>query len=109
TATTMVSGAVTITATGVTTSTPSEVCVTGKGDSNFGGLCSFSCNFGYCPKPCTCTEFGTPVPPPAMPPPPVTGDNGVPLPGEDDSYLGLCSFACNHGYCPGGACTKTSS
>jgi hypothetical protein len=22
----------------------------------------------------------------------------------DNSYLGLCSFACNHGYCPNTAC-----
>jgi hypothetical protein len=26
------------------------------------------------------------------------------LAGEDSSYLGLCSFACNHGYCPSTAC-----
>jgi hypothetical protein len=30
---------------------------------------------------------------------------GVPLPGEDSSYSGLCSFACDHGYCPPTACT----
>ncbi|KAH8800156.1 hypothetical protein F5884DRAFT_904863 [Xylogone sp. PMI_703] len=193
TATATASGTATNTATGVATSTPLGVCVAGKGDGNFAGLCSFSCNFGYCPKPCTCTELGAQVPPPAgnattgypaagltpdyiplcsytcshgycpdgacttnqdsssvsgdvcnaglglvanqvglcsftcnygycpapvcictsygdqVPPPPVTGDDGVPLPGEDDSYLGLCSFACNHGYCPGGACTIASS
>lgn len=37
-------------------------------------------------------------------PPPETGVVGSPLTGEDDSYLGLCSYACDHGYCPDTAC-----
>ena len=79
----------------------STVCVAGTGPGNYIGLCSFCCNYGYCPPgPCTCTAYGNPVPTP-----PTTGANGVPLPGEDNSYLGLCSFACNHGYCPPTACT----
>lgn len=47
---------------------------------------------GYCPPgPCTCTSYGQP-----NTPPPETGTQGYPLDGEDDSYLGLCSFDCNH-------------
>ncbi|KAH8595187.1 putative alpha-1,3-glucanase/mutanase [Bisporella sp. PMI_857] len=85
------------------TSAPGNVCIAGKGDANYAGLCSFCCNFGYCPPgPCTCTAYGTQVPPP-----PETGDVGKPLPGLGDSYLGLCSYACNHGYCPDTACTKS--
>ncbi|EED20417.1 alpha-1,3-glucanase/mutanase, putative [Talaromyces stipitatus ATCC 10500] len=85
-----------------TTTQPSttEVCIAGTGPGNYVGLCSFCCNYGYCPPgPCTCTQSGAPVPTP-----PVTGTVGVPLANEDDSYLGLCSFACNHGYCPDTAC-----
>ncbi|PSS06984.1 carbohydrate-binding module family 24 protein [Amorphotheca resinae ATCC 22711] len=79
----------------------SGTCIAGTGSGNYVGLCSFCCNYGYCPPgPCTCTEYGT-----AIPAPPTTGTQGYPLPGEDDSYLGLCSFACNHGYCPSTACT----
>lgn len=49
-------------------------------------------NIGYCPPgPCTCTSYGQ-----ANTPPPETGTQGYPLDGEDDSYLGLCSFDCNH-------------
>ncbi|PQE15541.1 alpha-1,3-glucanase mutanase protein [Rutstroemia sp. NJR-2017a WRK4] len=80
--------------------TQPSVCIAGTGPGNYIGLCSFCCNFGYCPPgPCTCTAYGAPVPAP-----PTTGQNGYPLPGEDNSYLGLCSYACNHGYCPGTAC-----
>ncbi|KAH8817117.1 putative alpha-1,3-glucanase/mutanase [Xylogone sp. PMI_703] len=79
---------------------PGQVCVAGTGPGNYAGLCNFCCNYGYCPPgPCTCTAFGSQVPPP-----PTNGRDGAPLPGEDDSYLGLCSFACNHGYCPPTAC-----
>lgn len=77
-----------------------KVCIAGTGSDNYVGLCSFCCTYGYCPAgPCTCTEYGDPVPSP-----PSTGARGAPLVGEDDSYLGLCSFACDHGYCPPTAC-----
>ena len=87
------------------TQTSGQVCIAGTGPGNYVGLCSFCCNYGYCPGsggtagPCICTAYGSPVPTP-----PVTGIDGVPLPGEDSSYSGLCSFACNHGYCPSTAC-----
>jgi hypothetical protein len=35
----------------------------------------------------------------------VSNTPGFPLPGEDVSYVGLCKFTCNHGYCPEAACT----
>ncbi|KAJ6181576.1 hypothetical protein N7485_000218 [Penicillium canescens] len=79
-----------------------SVCVAGSGSENYIGLCTFCCNFGYCPPgPCLCNAYGDPVPTP-----PTTGAHGMPLVGEDDSYLGLCSFACNHGYCPPTACRE---
>jgi hypothetical protein len=85
-------------------SSPTGTCIAGTGSGNLEGLCSFSCNYGYCPAgPCTCTATGSPAAAP-----PTTGVQGYPLPGEDDSYPGLCSFACNHGYCPATACTTTS-
>ncbi|KAJ5532968.1 alpha-1-3-glucanase/mutanase [Penicillium frequentans] len=78
-----------------------QICTGGTGPGNYVGLCNFSCGYGYCPPgPCTCTQYGAPVPVP-----PSTEANGIPLPGEDDSYAGLCSFACGHGYCPPTACT----
>jgi len=91
------------TTTTTASSSPSSTgtCIAGSGTGNYAGLCSFCCNFGYCPPgPCTCTAYGNPVPTP-----PTTGVNGVPIAGEDASYDGLCSFACNHGYCPPTACT----
>ena len=78
-----------------------SVCVAGVGAGNYAGLCSFCCNYGYCPPgPCSCSEYGTQVSPPAA-----SWPVGYPVDGLDDSFLGLCSFACNHGYCPPAACT----
>ena len=42
------------------------------------------------PSPCTCTSTGDAVDPRHLP----QATAGYPLPGEDDSYLGLCSFDC---------------
>ncbi|KAH8820661.1 hypothetical protein F5884DRAFT_827017 [Xylogone sp. PMI_703] len=93
------------TATGAPTSTPSGVCVEGEGVDNFEGLCSFACNFGFCPKPCNCTSFGAQVPPP-----PANETMGYPAAGlVPDDYIALCSFTCAHGYCPDGACTADQS
>ncbi|EEA20869.1 hypothetical protein TMatcc_000870 [Talaromyces marneffei ATCC 18224] len=97
TTTTIITTKTTTTSTSTSTS---GTCIAGTGPGNYVGLCSFCCNFGYCPPgPCTCTAYGAPVPTP-----PVTGTVGLPLYNEDNSYLGLCSFACNHGYCPNTAC-----
>ncbi|KAJ5716734.1 hypothetical protein N7493_008645 [Penicillium malachiteum] len=83
----------------------STSCAGGTGDGNLSGLCAFACEYGYCPPgPCTCTSYGTPSPTPST-----TGEDGVPISGEDDEYEGLCSFCCNHGYCPSSACTTANS
>ncbi|KAL2126006.1 hypothetical protein VTI74DRAFT_1972 [Chaetomium olivicolor] len=37
-------------------------------------------------------------------PPNVTSTPGYPLPGKSASFRVLCSFACNHGYCPDTVC-----
>lgn len=36
-----------------------------------------------------------------------TGLAGYPLPGKSGSFAGLCSFDCNHGYCPDSVCGQT--
>lgn len=78
----------------------SQVCVSGSGPGNYGGLCSFCCNYGYCPSgPCTCNAYGS-----QKAAPPTTPVNGQPANGLDSSYSGLCSYACSHGYCPSSAC-----
>ncbi|QSZ34598.1 hypothetical protein DSL72_006192 [Monilinia vaccinii-corymbosi] len=82
-----------------------QTCVNGTGPDNYLGLCSFSCNFGYCPPPCSCSQFSST----AISPPPISNTGGYPLPGENADYAGLCSFTCNHGYCPPGACTTDIS
>ncbi|KAF7869886.1 hypothetical protein EAF04_004670 [Stromatinia cepivora] len=87
------------------TSPVGQTCVNGTGPGNYLGLCSFSCNFGYCPSPCTCLQFSAT----AVPAPPISNTPGFPLPGENADYTGLCGFTCNHGYCPEGACTTDSS
>ncbi|KAL1869088.1 hypothetical protein VTK73DRAFT_3366 [Phialemonium thermophilum] len=92
-------------ATSTATSTSSSVCTLGEGPGNFAGLCSFSCNFGFCPPPCNCTKHGDQIPPPP-------GDDTVGYPAaglEDENYYALCSFTCSHGYCPDGACTSDQS
>jgi len=102
TSTPVTTGPTTTTNPATTTTGTGGTCIGGTGPGNYVGLCSFCCNFGYCPPgPCTCTAYGAPIPTP-----PTVADDGRPLPGEDDSYLGLCSFACNHGYCPPTACQK---
>ncbi len=78
-------------------------CVSGTStsDLNMSGLCSFACNFGYCPESvCTCTAYGAQLPEPA-----VTGAAGYPAVGLGCGYYGLCQFTCSHGYCPPGACS----
>ncbi|CAD6446276.1 373a714b-f20b-4fa6-bc2c-b2c6c21641f5-CDS [Sclerotinia trifoliorum] len=97
-------GTKTSSATPSTTSPIGQTCVNGTGPGNYLGLCNFSCNFGYCPSPCTCLQFSST----AIPAPPITNTPGFPLPGENPDYTGLCSFTCNHGYCPEGACTTDS-
>ncbi|KAI9641740.1 hypothetical protein NHQ30_009596 [Ciborinia camelliae] len=105
------STSVSTTSTGTSSAAPSasspigQTCVNGTGPGNYLGLCNFSCNFGYCPSPCTCFQYSAT----AIPAPPISNTPGFPLPGENADYTGLCSFTCNHGYCPEGACTTDSA
>ncbi|ESZ91880.1 putative alpha-1,3-glucanase/mutanase [Sclerotinia borealis F-4128] len=92
--------------TSTTSSVPSGTCVAGTGPGNYVGLCSFTCDFGYCPAPCTCSSYAAT----GNAAPPVTNTPGYPLAGEDSTtYSGLCNFTCNHGYCPPTACTYNSN
>lgn len=70
-------------------------CNSGAGNGNLGGLCSFACNFGYCPiNNCSCTGEGVLNPAPPL-------DDSItafPIDGVYDN--GLCKFAAQHGYSP---------
>ncbi|RAL62884.1 hypothetical protein DID88_004725 [Monilinia fructigena] len=95
----------TTTTSSTTSAAQSGTCIVGTGPGNYVGLCSFSCNFGYCPAPCTCSSYAAN----GNSAPPVTNTPGYPLAGEDPAtYSGLCNFTCNHGYCPPAACTYNS-
>ncbi|KAG9669891.1 carbohydrate-binding module family 24 protein, partial [Aureobasidium melanogenum] len=81
-------------------------CIAGTGDGNLAGLCSFSCNYGFCPSnACTCTQRGRQINAPAA-----SNTLGFPAAGQDIAlYSGLCEFTCSRGYCPSGACTSDPS
>ncbi|KAM3083556.1 hypothetical protein ACMFMG_004203 [Clarireedia jacksonii] len=105
TTTTSTSSTTSTTSSTTTSATPSGTCVAGTGPGNYIGLCQFSCNYGFCPSPCTCTSYSAT----GIAAPPISDTPGVPLPGEDSTYIGLCGFTCNHGYCPPTACMYVSS
>jgi len=85
-----------------TTPTDRAVCVRGEGDH--AGLCGFSCRYGFCPSDtCSCTLYGDEYTWWETQPG-ETGTPGVPAPGRDESYAELCSWACDHGYCPADVC-----
>ncbi|KAK5653721.1 hypothetical protein OQA88_8752 [Cercophora sp. LCS_1] len=52
---------------------------------------------------CVCLKLGV-----ATPPPP-TKPRGYPLPNKSGSFMGLCSFACEHDYCPETICSYAPS
>lgn len=73
-------------------------------NDNYGGLCSFDCNLGYCPD-TACATVSAPLTTPTVSPftpPACTGGEG------SDPFPGLCSYACNFGFCPRNICTCTS-
>ncbi|KAL4947908.1 glycosyl hydrolase family 71-domain-containing protein [Aspergillus filifer] len=82
-----------------------QACIQGTGVDNFGGICSFACQYGYCPiSACVCQAVGAPVEGPAA-----THPVGYPLAGLDASYSGICAFDCLRGYCPDTACSTVSA
>lgn len=78
-------------------------CIEGTGLGGKAGLYSFSCHYGYCPySERTCIAFGDQVKEPTA-----TGVIGYPVASVDASVIGLCSCACNRGYCPSAVCGTT--
>lgn len=71
-------------------------------DSTYFGLCSFSCNYGYCPSTCQVypADHVCTAPNPQAPPVPVCVAGMA-----DGPYADLCSFSCYHGFCPPQICT----
>lgn len=72
-------------------------------DASFGGLCSFACNYGHCPKKyCTTTEVALSVPPESLfDAPTCIGGSDA----GDYDYNELCLFTCAHGFCPSAVCS----
>lgn len=67
------------------------------------GLCSYACNFGFCPYlACNCDAQGPLNVPPVQDP----AQGGKPADGVEDH--GLCSFACSRGYCPSPTCVDNN-
>ncbi len=76
-----------------------------NGDANYAGLCSFACNFGFCPPDVCSTSPQTPYIPDNSPfsPPACTAGTG------SGALAGLCSFGCSFGFCPIHACQCTDN
>jgi hypothetical protein len=73
-------------------------------ESSLAGLCSYACNFGFCPYlVCSCDEKGALNETPAI----IDGDSGEAADGVEDHDL--CAFACARGYCPSPTCVDTSA
>ncbi|KAH7310862.1 glycosyl hydrolase family 71-domain-containing protein [Stachybotrys elegans] len=69
------------------------VCTRGTGANDFRDICSYVCQYGYCPESaCVCQDYGLPE---DIKEPKITGDVGYPR--HDPNYAGLCSWAYNHG------------
>ncbi|KAK0666621.1 family 71 putative glycoside hydrolase [Cercophora samala] len=77
-------------------------CTGGRGSQGWEGLCSYACNYGFCPSNiCTCTQTGALN----VPPPKIRDTVGNSLHSEVNDW-GLCDFACPRGYCPEGSCNQ---
>ncbi|KAJ5632489.1 hypothetical protein N7490_008828 [Penicillium lividum] len=90
----------------IPTSSPFDPPTCTEGNStndNFLGLCSYACNFGFCPRnSCSCSSEGPLIQPPAQ----TSTDIGISLVGPDSD---LCNFACTRGYCPSSTCTTSAN
>ena len=77
-------------------------CTAGTGDGDYGSLCTFCCQYGFCPSPCTCTSTGA-----VNPPSPDSVTTGFATAGMDATTLDpLCNFACSRGLCPDEVCDE---
>ncbi|OBR10453.1 mutanase [Colletotrichum higginsianum IMI 349063] len=78
-------------------------CIKGTGAPGFKELCEFNCQYDYCPvSSCLCQAVGAPRPKPAE-----LQKSGYPAAGRSENYSGLCSNACNLGFCPPAYCSPT--
>ncbi|KAF7889307.1 uncharacterized protein EAF01_010800 [Botrytis porri] len=76
-------------------------CTSGLGVGNLGGLCDFTCNFGYCPlHSCSCGSKGNLAALPSYTPMVAKPASGL----DESTYGDLCQFACEYGFCPPEAC-----
>ncbi|KAK4160430.1 glycosyl hydrolase family 71-domain-containing protein, partial [Cladorrhinum sp. PSN259] len=71
--------------------------------ASYSGLCSFVCNYGWCPAGVCGTTQHTPVVPKVSEFLPSACTSGT---GAGD-LEGLCSYSCNYGFCPMHSCTCT--
>ncbi|KAJ0295652.1 hypothetical protein Brms1b_013763 [Colletotrichum noveboracense] len=78
-------------------------CIKGTGAAGFTELCEFNCKYDYCPvSSCVCTAVGAPNKKPTA-----LEVDSFPAKGRSKYYIGLCSSACNLGYCPEEYCSPT--
>ncbi|KAF6834626.1 alpha-glucanase [Colletotrichum musicola] len=74
--------------------------------NGFGGLCSFACDYGFCPETsCTTTQVALPVWPESLFDPPYCTEGKS----FDAKFDKLCQFTCAHGFCPIGVCRCLST
>ncbi|KAH8666486.1 glycosyl hydrolase family 71-domain-containing protein, partial [Xylariales sp. PMI_506] len=77
-------------------------------DASYEGVCAFDCEHGYCPD-SACTTVSAPLTTPTVSdfyyPACIAGEV---LSSVSAGLTGLCSFACNYGFCPIHACECTS-
>ncbi|KAK4170880.1 hypothetical protein QBC36DRAFT_295886 [Triangularia setosa] len=109
-----------------------KVCIRGTGADDFADICAFSCSYGYCPiGACVCLAMGTKRKKPLY-----TGVVAFPVASRSADYSGLysfnrnlgkigdraahptfgppgweglCSYACNCGFCPSNICICTQT
>ncbi|KAK3933562.1 hypothetical protein QBC46DRAFT_414677 [Diplogelasinospora grovesii] len=65
-------------------------CNYSTGSGGYLGLYNFSCNYSFCPSPCTS----------------LLSDRGYAIMGEAANFNPLCDFTCSHSYCPNGVYTN---
>ncbi|KAM7189559.1 hypothetical protein V8F20_010098 [Naviculisporaceae sp. PSN 640] len=79
---------------------PGNVCTGGSGFGPWFELCAFTCKYGNCPEPCSCTSTG----PGLIPPTKIPGIYALSRLGPE--YDKSCEYTCTRGTsnCPDSAC-----